>query len=474
MLCRLLPPTNLLVRKWTSSVQSVRTKKKWVTAESSALKNDPTHLALSYFDQHYGSQFPQNWPLIRLALLSLQKYGALVNTFCHGYEAIERLANLGAEEFVQHAARDLQKSFSEKNWQNKIKTGDLDAHTTGEYLQKSSEENGISDYEKTFVSQQNTEEKSDHFVEDSWRDQYIVAAGFESKLEYMIGQENSPDDPANMIDISAPVDSVQFPITISPFLKCFIFPHGNFQQLPPSRLESSSGLLYYYTMDASSLLPVMALDIQPNESVLDMCAAPGGKALALLSVLTEGGIVLNEPATARRKRLLSVLDSYVPKEFINSGKVQVTAVEGQKWGVTSKNTFDKILVDVPCTTDRHSLKERDNNIFKPRRSQERWNLPSLQEELLCSALLSVRPGGDVVYSTCSLSTLQNDGVVQGAITKCQEEFDLQIQVVDLSPLATCLSSVFKFSDITKYGQLVIPDLTANFGPMYFARLHKKA
>lgn len=91
-----------------------------------------------------------------------------------------------------------------------------------------------------------------------------------------------------------------------------------------------------------------------------------------------------------------------------------------------------------------------------------------------SALLSVRPGGDVVYSTCSLSTLQNDGVVQGAIIKCQEEFDLQIQVVDLSPLATCLSPVFKFSDITKYGQLVIPDLTANFGPMYFARLHKKA
>lgn len=203
-------------------MQSVRTKKKWVTAESSALKNDPTHLALSYFDQHYGSQFQQNWPLIRLALLSLQKYGALVNTFCHGYEAVERLANLGAEEFVQHAAQDLQKSFSEKNWLNKIETGDLDALTTGEYSKKSSEENGISDYEKTFVSQQNTEEKSDHFVEDSWRDQYIVAAGFESKLEYMIGQENSREDPANMIDISAPVDSVQFPITISPFLKCFI------------------------------------------------------------------------------------------------------------------------------------------------------------------------------------------------------------------------------------------------------------
>jgi 16S rRNA C967 or C1407 C5-methylase (RsmB/RsmF family) len=82
------------------------------------------------------------------------------------------------------------------------------------------------------------------------------------------------------------------------------------------------------------------------------------------------------------------------------------------------------LVDVPCTTDRHVLHEDDNNIFKGTRIKERLRLPELQTELLLNALKLVRIGGTVVYSTCSLSPIQNDGVVQLALKKAFEEFNI--------------------------------------------------
>ena len=81
----------------------------------------------------------------------------------------------------------------------------------------------------------------------------------------------------------------------------------------------------------------------------------------------------------------------------------------------------QILVDVPCTTDRHMLHENDNNIFKPSRMRERLQLPEIQSAILAHALKMIAPGGTVVYSTCSLSPIQNDGVVQMALKKTWEE-----------------------------------------------------
>lgn len=85
-------------------------------------------------------------------------------------------------------------------------------------------------------------------------------------------------------------------------------------------------------------------------------------------------------------------------------------------------------MDVPCTTDRHSLKENDNNIFKPSRVKERLKLPELQSELLAHALKIVNVGGIVVYSTCTLSPIQNDGVVNMALKSLWEETKVEVVV----------------------------------------------
>ncbi|NXO80186.1 NSUN4 methyltransferase, partial [Sitta europaea] len=197
--------------------------------------------------------------------------------------------------------------------------------------------------------------------------------------------------------------------SISSKIKCYTFPRGDITRFRPARPDAL-GLLDYYLMDAASLLPVLALSVQPDDFVLDLCAAPGGKTLALLQNGFCGYLAANDVSVSRTKRLYQILHSYVPKEVRDT--VSVTSYDGRDWDQVEGGTFHKVLVDVPCTTDRHSAMEEDNNIFHKRRTKERQMLPMLQLQLLMAGILAAKPGGQVVYSTCSLSPLQNECVVE--------------------------------------------------------------
>ncbi|NXP96704.1 NSUN4 methyltransferase, partial [Vidua macroura] len=199
------------------------------------------------------------------------------------------------------------------------------------------------------------------------------------------------------------------PLCTSSKIKCYTFPRGDITRFRPARPDAL-GLLDYYLMDAASLLPVLALNVQPDDFVLDLCAAPGGKTLALLQTGFCGHLAANDVSVSRTRRLYHILHSYVPKEVRDT--VSVTSYDGRDWDQVKGGTFHKVLVDVPCTTDRHSAMEEDNNIFHKRRTKERQMLPMLQLQLLMAGILAARPGGAVVYSTCSLSLLQNECVVE--------------------------------------------------------------
>ncbi len=89
-------------------------------------------------------------------------------------------------------------------------------------------------------------------------------------------------------------------------LKVYRTPAGKF--LPPHLAVSADQKLPYYLMDLSSLLPVIALDCQPSDTVLDMCAAPGGKSLATFMCLSKDGqLIANEYSKTRKKRLQKVI-----------------------------------------------------------------------------------------------------------------------------------------------------------------------
>ncbi|XP_061775827.1 5-methylcytosine rRNA methyltransferase NSUN4 [Nerophis ophidion] len=258
---------------------------------------------------------------------------------------------------------------------------------------------------------------------------------------------------------------------LSPNIKCLVFPRGDITRFKPARPDAS-GLLSHYLMDAASVLPCLALDVHEGHTVLDLCAAPGGKTLALLQTQAIGFLCLNDASVSRTSRLRKVLHSFIPKAFLNLEKLRITSLDGSKWGEIEHNTFDRVLVDVPCTTDRHSLMEDDNNIFNKNRTAERRHLPQLQLELLMAGVAAACPGGEIVYSTCTLSHIQNVGVVQQAIHLAQENHGIQLQVVDLKPLKHMFRNTFDFAPDLHVGEMVIPHLTANFGPIYMCKLRR--
>ncbi|KAM5248325.1 5-cytosine rRNA methyltransferase NSUN4 isoform 2-T2 [Ctenodactylus gundi] len=257
----------------------------------------------------------------------------------------------------------------------------------------------------------------------------------------------------------------------SPNLQCFTFARGDISRFPPARI-GSLGVMDYYLMDAASLLPVLALGLQPGDIVLDLCAAPGGKTLALLQTFCCRNLAANDLSTSRTSRLQKILYNYVPQDIREGNQIRVTSWDGRKWGELEGDTYDRVLVDVPCTTDRHSLHEEENNIFQRSRKNERQMLPMLQVQLLAAGLLATRPGGHVVYSTCSLSHLQNEYVVQGAIELLSNQYSVEVQVEDLSHFRKLFTDTFCFFPSCHVGELVIPNLMANFGPMYFCKMHR--
>ncbi|XP_047444464.1 5-methylcytosine rRNA methyltransferase NSUN4 [Mugil cephalus] len=260
---------------------------------------------------------------------------------------------------------------------------------------------------------------------------------------------------------------------LSTNIKCLVFPRGDVTRFKPARPDIH-GLLGYYLMDAASVLPCLALDVQDGHTVLDLCGAPGGKALTLLQTQSIRFLCVNDISASRRLRLKKVLHSYIPKQFLKGGNLRITSFDGTTWEEIESKSFDRVLVDVPCTTDRHSLMEDDNNIFSKNRVSERRRLPQLQLALLLAGIQAACPGGEIVYSTCTLSQSQNQSVVEQAIYQAREDYSIRLEVADLRPLTQMFRNTFHFAPDLSLGEMVIPHLAANFGPIYMCKLKRLA
>ncbi|KAG8450313.1 hypothetical protein GDO86_002819 [Hymenochirus boettgeri] len=244
-------------------------------------------------------------------------------------------------------------------------------------------------------------------------------------------------------------------------LKCFINRNaGKF----PSQRHQTGKLKEYYVLNASSVLPVLALDVRDGENLLDMCAAPGGKSIAFLQYASPAILHCNELDSSRSRWLKQTLESFVPEA--ERRHICATELDGRLIGKFYSGFFDKVLVDAPCSNDRSWLFSSDNLQAATRISQ-RQNLPVLQANLLRSAVQALRPGGTLVYSTCTLSRAENSGVITNIIKTCKD-----VVPVDLSYLATALSQEFCFAPDVDPGLLVLPDKGRTWGPMFVAKLSK--
>lgn len=171
---------------------------------------------------------------------------------------------------------------------------------------------------------------------------------------------------------------------------------------PPIAKLKSFQRGFFYVQDPSTLLAVGALDPQPGETVLDMCAAPGGKATYIAQKMKNAGKIVASDVSDERLKLVQE----------NCTRLGVTCVETI---LNSKSEiqdlkFDRILIDAPCSNT--GVMRRRVDLRWRIRSEEIGRLRKTQLDLLKLAATKLKAGGRLVYSTCSLEPEENSGVVQ--------------------------------------------------------------
>ncbi|RNA26192.1 5-methylcytosine rRNA methyltransferase NSUN4 isoform X1 [Brachionus plicatilis] len=225
-------------------------------------------------------------------------------------------------------------------------------------------------------------------------------------------------------------------------LNIFSFDSGDCRDFSKPKLNFD-GLFNYYCMDGASLLPVFALDIKKEDTILDLCSSPGGKTLAILQTLLPKNVICRDISQGRLDRLTRMLKSYIPENEL------IKKINAPSLGSNEEN-FDRVLVDVPCTNDRHSLHIDVNNIFSKARSEERATIQKKQTELLTQAILSCKLNGTIVYSTCSLSPIQNEGVVNTVLNFFEAESKFYLKIEPLDYLKNYFDYFFTFSNAYLY------------------------
>ncbi|KAI0220539.1 hypothetical protein L0F63_005945 [Massospora cicadina] len=226
-------------------------------------------------------------------------------------------------------------------------------------------------------------------------------------------------------------------------------------------------------MHAASLLPVIALDIQPSDHVLDLCAAPGGKSVMIGQILfgrmlskqaqIRGSLHSNEINRTRYERLKAVLSSYFePLESLQAPSIRVTNLDGTMYGHFGTCRYDKILVDAPCSSERHLIHHTSE--MQRWSSRQAFQNAQRQLKLFLSAIILAKPGGRIVYATCALAPEENDGVVENLLAR---RADVVVKVPFTPP-----AYEESWGYPTKHGWMCLPDHSAGWGPIYLSILEK--
>ncbi len=210
-----------------------------------------------------------------------------------------------------------------------------------------------------------------------------------------------------------------------------------------------------YRMDRASIEAAKMLHIPEMGTLLDACAAPGGKTLVLAGRSgPQVRIEANELSSERRRRLRDVLNRQLPGA--TRARISVTGYDAASLCRIRKNRYDAILLDAPCSSERHVINS-PHALAEWTRARTR-RLAQRQWSLLSSCFLMLKPGGCLVYSTCSISPIENDGVLRRLVEKYGEH---------------CEILAVERGEKTFFGAIVLPDAACGAGPLYVAHIHKK-
>lgn len=195
------------------------------------------------------------------------------------------------------------------------------------------------------------------------------------------------------------------------------YPNGfetAFGTRPGKTLAYTTGI--FHIQEEVSMLSVAFLDPQPGERILDLCCAPGNKTIqAAVSMGGSGSILAND---INRHRL-----GMVVRNLERMGLTNVALVEWNGSNLPSEiGDFDRVLADVPCTCEGTTRKNPDL-MWRDGQNSQRWS--GVQVAILRKAVQRCRPGGRIVYSTCTYAPEENEQVVDAVL----REYDDEVRVL---------------------------------------------
>lgn len=165
----------------------------------------------------------------------------------------------------------------------------------------------------------------------------------------------------------------------------------------------------YYIQEPSAMTPGNVLPVSPNDKVLDLCAAPGGKTTQLAAKLNGTGVLYsNDISVSRASALLKNV------ELHGIRNCYVCAEDPKNLVKHFNGYFDKILVDAPCSGE--GMFHKDPSLIKSYLTKGPKDYAVIQKEVVSSAVMMLRPGGMLLYSTCTFSPLENEETIQYLLT----------------------------------------------------------
>lgn len=177
----------------------------------------------------------------------------------------------------------------------------------------------------------------------------------------------------------------------------------------------------YYLQEPSAMTPAAMLPVVPGDRVLDLCAAPGGKSTELASKLKgRGMLVSNDISYSRARALLKNL------ELAGAANICVTSEVPEKLAGVWPEFFDKILVDAPCSGE--GMFRRDEDMVKDWNEKGPEYYVPIQRQILSQAAAMLRPGGYMLYSTCTFSVEEDEENVAYVLEKFPQ---MQLCCLDL-------------------------------------------
>lgn len=170
---------------------------------------------------------------------------------------------------------------------------------------------------------------------------------------------------------------------------------------------------YIYIQGPVSILVTELLDVEPGQIVLDLCAAPGSKSTHIAQKLNGKGVVVANDVSRTR---IKALASNMQRCGVINGVI--TLNDGKTMGYKHRSFFDRVLVDAPCSS--LGIGSKDWSVLRNWSQKTSERISKLQRSLLHSGYAALKPGGILLYSTCTFHPLENEAVVNSLLEKFPE------------------------------------------------------